>query len=218
MRPIIESNQASRRFLIAPIAGALFLLLLVGICIYGLLRGPAAPAPAPRTVTTEAPAVQKTDPEPVAEQTDAEQFTRDLAERLFAWDTTLGRIPVEYMQPIFDITDPDEAPGLASDLRGYVPDDAVWGQLREFSTRQWLTIDTATVPAAWAGIKEQAKPGLLPLGATAYTITGTRHRAGTWDRENIKDARPVAFTIFVACPNDQSCRLLRLSGVDQPLR
>ena len=59
--------------------------------------------------------------------------------------------------------------------------------------------------------------GLLP-GATAYTVTGTRHRTGVWEGQGVTDARPVSFTIFAACPDDEDCRLLRLSALDTPLR
>ena len=219
MRRTASPGQPSSRYLLTVIGGGLLLLLLVGIGVYGLLRGPGS-EPAPRTAVAETPALQapRLDLEPVAETSDAERFARAVATRLFAWDTATGRPPVEYMQPIVDRTDADEAPGLTADLRGYFPDDETWRGLREFSTRQWLDIDTIDGPASWAGIVAETKPGLLPPGATAYTITGNRHRAGVWDGQDVSDVRPVAFTIFLACPPDEDCRLLRLSGVDQPLR
>ena len=72
----------------------------------------------------------------------------------------------------------------------------------------------AAVDPAWA----QAGAGQLPPGAIAYTITGTRHRTGVWDGRETSDARPITFTIFAACPDDEDCRLLRLSALDTPLR
>ncbi len=219
MRRTTPPGTLSPRNLVAVIGGGTLLLLLVGIGVYGLLRGPG-PEPAPRNPAAETPARQTPglDPEPVAETSDAERFARDVATRLFAWDTATGRLPVEYMQPIVDRTDVDEAPGLTADLRGYFPDDETWRDLREFSTRQWLDIDTIDIPASWASIVEQTQSGLLPPGATAYTITGNRHRAGVWDGKDVSDVRPVSFTTFLACPPDEDCRLLRVSGVDQPLR
>ena len=70
----------------------------------------------------------------------------------------------------------------------------------------------------------QAAPGQLPRGATAYTITGTRHRAGIWGTEPVEATRPVSFTVFIACAppapefSTSLCRLLRLSELDNPLR
>lgn len=219
MRRTASPGTLSPRHLLAVIGGGLLLLLLVGIGVYGLLRGPDSD-PSPRTPAAETPARQTPDlnPEPVAKTLDGERFAREIAARLFAWDTTTGRSPVEYMQPIVDRTDVDEAPGLTADLRGYFPDEETWRDLREFSTRQWLDIGSIDVPASWAGIVAETKPGLLPPGATAYTITGNRHRAGVWDGKDVSDVRPVSFTIFLACPPDEECRLLRVSGVDEPLR
>lgn len=219
MRRTASPGTPSHRYLVAVIGGGLLLLLLVGIGVYGLLRGPGT-EPAPRTPAVEAPAepAPGLEPRPVTESPDGERFARGIAERLFAWDTSMGRMPADYMQPLIDAADPAEAPGLAADLRAYFPDDPAWGELRKYSTRQWLTIEAATIPESWAGIVAQAKPGLVPPGATAYTITGTRHRAGLWDDKPVEDARPVSFTIFAACPDGDACRLLRLSAPDQPLR
>ena len=219
MRQPTAPEQSSRRLRIALIGGGLVLALLVGIGVYGLLRGPAAqPAPDTHSTSTKAPEPGRDlTPRPKPESTEAERFSRSVAEGLFAWDTGLGYGAHEYMQAIVDVADREEAPGLAADLRAYFPDDTAWGELRNYETRQWLTIDTITVPETWPGVVANARPGTLPPGAAAYTITGSRHRVGSWEGQDVSDARPVSFTIFAACPPDDSCRLLRLSAVDTPM-
>lgn len=58
----------------------------------------------------------------------------------------------------------------------------------------------------------------LPAGTTAYTITGTRHRAGVWDGRRVTTTGRVSFTVFETCqPTYPTCRLLRLSQLDNPL-
>lgn len=226
------TDRHRRRLLIAAIAGGLVLILLVGLGVYGLLRGPAQPAgPADRTPgTPAAPAPSSARPpeapQPIPLSTDAEGFARTVAEALFAWDTTTGYGPADYAQPLVDVGDPsgDETPGLASDIRSYLPTPEAWAQLRTYQTRQWLSIEAAFVPDAWEVAVAQAAPGQLPPGAIAYTIEGTRHRDGTWGTEPVEASRPVSFTVFLACspPAPQfrigPCHLLRLSQLDNPLR
>jgi len=123
-----------------------------------------------------------------------------------------------------DAADDSEADALASDVRAYLPTAEAWAQLTTYQTRQWLTIDAATVPAAWATAEAQAAPGQLPHGATAYTITGTRHRTGIWGTMPVEATRPVSFTVLIACApparefSASLCHLLRLSELDNPLR
>lgn len=217
-----NADRPPRRLFIAAAAGTAVLLLLIGVGVYGLLRGPAAPdtshTPASPTSPAEEARQPSFTPRPVAATSDAEAFARSVAERLFGWDTGLEYGPVDYMQRLVDVADTAEAPGLAADVRGYFPEARAWGELRQYQTRQWIEIDTIEVPADWAAAKAQAGAGQLPPGAIAYTVTGTRHRAGMWDGRETSDARPVAFTIFASCTSEDGCRLLRLSAVDQPLR
>ena len=92
-------------------------------------------------------------------------------------------------------------------------------KLRTYGTRQWLTIDDAFVPASWNEALDQATEGQLLPGTIAYTVTGTRHRAGIVGTDAQETSRPIAFTLFIACePSFDECRLLRLSEVDNPLR
>lgn len=216
----------------ATLIAALVLLLLIGVGIYGLFQGPNTrePAPAPSvSATTGDPApttAAGAGPVPVLSLGGPEVFAGEVAEALFTWDTTSGYGPPDYAQVIADVTASIEADAAASDVRAYLPTPAAWAQLRPHQTRQWLTIDTVAIPAAWETAVSQAAAGQLPDGAVAYTITGTRHREGTWGTTR----RPVAFTVFLVCtpersaappPQDAlvvSCELLRLSQLDNPLR
>ncbi|MBN9373959.1 MAG: hypothetical protein J0I40_00920, partial [Cellulomonas sp.] len=55
-------------------------------------------------------------------------------------------------------------------------------------------------------------------GLIAYTIAGTRHRAGVWFDRPVTSEHPVAFTVFLSCPPaSEHCALLRLSQLNNPL-
>ncbi|WP_025155406.1 hypothetical protein [Leifsonia aquatica] len=219
MRRISGPGEKSRRLPVVLMATGVVLLLLVGAGIYGLLRGPGTAEPASSYESSTPVAPDRTHAlAPIEAESDAEQFARTVATRLFAWDTTIGRDVAEFMRPLIDVADPEEAPGLVSDLRGYYPDQESWAKLRDVRTRQWLTVDTLSAPPTWSAVTEQAAPGLIPPGAGAFTVTGTRHRAGIWEGQSVTDVRPVSFTVFIACPAGDACRLLRLSAVDQPMQ
>ncbi|MBO1903255.1 hypothetical protein J4H92_15025 [Leucobacter weissii] len=220
-----------RRFLIAAVAGGLALLLLVGVGIYGLLRGPApssTPGPQDRPSTTapahpdRAPAA----PEAIPQNLTPEAFARSIAAALFTWDTTSGNAPSDYAQVLADVAHVSEADAFVGDVRAYLPTNDAWAQLRSYATTQWLSIDRVCVPDAWETALAQAAPNQMPHGATAYTIEGTRHREGTWHTEPVEASRPVAFTIFLVCSSDAPgagartgwCEVLRLSQLDAPLR
>jgi hypothetical protein len=211
-----------RRMLIATVmAGIGILVLLVSIGAYGLLRGPASahPESAPTTSATTTPtAASIAQPRPVTVSTNTEMFARAVSNALFHWDTHGSAGPFEWAQMLMNVGDPEESAGLASDIRGYLPTIEQWEQLEVYGTRQRLTIDSARVPAAWATAVAQAAPGQLPPGASAYTISGVRHRDGVWDGEPITTASEVTFTVFIACPRAEDCRLLRLSRPNEPLQ
>lgn len=223
-----------RTMLIAAIAGGLILLLLIGIGVYGLIRGPQPTEPAD-TVPTGSPAATSparapAGPERVVAVGGAEEFAVAVTEALFTWDTTSGYGPADYAQMIADVTATTEADAAASDVRAYLPTPEAWAQLRTHQTRQWPTIDTIEIPAMWADAVAQAAPGQIPAGTVAYTITGTRHRTGYWPADPVTTTRPVAFTVFLTCtperhaatppadPISGTCLLLRLSQLDTPLR
>ncbi len=105
-----------------------------------------------------------------------------------------------------------------TDIGNYLPDPATWAKLRTYATRQWLDIETVTVPEAWAAALEQAAPGQILPDTIAYTITGIRHRDGTWNDQPVTYTAPASFTAFVVCaPSYPECHLLRLSLPDEPL-
>lgn len=233
MDPAAPDARRRRRLLIATIAGGLVPLLLVGVGVYGLLRGPASrtdTTPAGPSVPSATSTPAGTDgqgPAAVSQTGGPEAFARAVAVALFTWDTTSGYQAVDYAQMLADVAADEEADALAGDVRAYLPNPQAWAHLRQYQTRQWLTIDTAVIPEAWETTAiAQAAPGQIPDGAVAYTIDGTRHRDGTWGTEPVEASRPVTFTVFIVCTptvtnrgiTGTSCELLRLSQLDSPLR
>lgn len=150
---------------------------------------------------------------------DPQTFAGNVALALFTWDTTTGLMPLDYTSALLDVGDPtgQEQAGLAADIATYLPTRDAWIDLRQYATTQTLTIDSIQVPNAWNEAVEQAHPGQLPDGAAAYTIHGTRQRDGVWNGAPTSAERDVAFTVFIACPPDETCHLLRLSQLDNPL-
>lgn len=223
-------SRWSRGRLIALIAAALVLLILAGVGIYGLLAGPHRPAasfaPAPSVTAPSQPVTATPRLPKVALSSDPDQFARNVAGALFAWDTGSGLMPLDYTSVILAVGDPSgtEQAGLAADVASYLPTRETWIELRKYATTQHLTIEKTFVPKAWAEAVAQAQPGQLPKGATAVTIEGTRHRSGVWNGEPVTSAQPVSFTIFLACPPPAPefrtglCYVLRLSQLDKPLR
>lgn len=230
----MEPTARRRTMLIATIAGGLILILLVGVGVYGLIRGPQ-PTESDDTVpsdqpTATSPVAEPADPEPVIGLGGPEEFAVAVAEALFTWDTSSGYGPADYAQMLADVTADSEADAAASDVRAYLPTPEAWAQLRTHQTRQWLTVDTIEIPDAWEDAAEQAAPGQIPDGAVAYTITGTRHRTGYWGTDPVTTTHDVALTVFLICtpernpapapadPIIENCALLRLSQLDNPLR
>lgn len=211
------------------IIAGIALIILATVGIYGLVTGSGQPqttrqSAAPTSTPSEvSPSRAPLAPEPpqVEGSTDPDMFARNLTQTLFTWDTTVGLWPLDYSAVILAVGDPSgtEQAGLASDLTNYLPSRQQWVELRKHSTSQTLTIDNAYVPDAWAGAVEQAAPGQIPAGATAITVEGTRHRSGTWEGHPVADDSSVSFTVFLACPKEaQSCHVLRLSGLNNPLK
>ncbi|WP_090586827.1 hypothetical protein [Arthrobacter subterraneus] len=218
-----------RRRRIAVLAAVVAVLVLAGVGGYGFLTGPptstdtesgvgsgpvvTTPAVPVPTVTPRLPVVAGSD--------DPETFARNVATALFGWDTASGFIPLDYTSVLLAVGDPTgaEQAGLASDITTYLPTRQAWVELRQYATTQHLTIDTLFVPDAWDTAVAQAQPGQLAEGTTAYTIEGTRHRTGLWNDEPVASEHAVAFTVFIICgPAYDTCHLLRLSQLDNPLR
>jgi hypothetical protein len=174
-------------------------------------RSTAATSQAPEPVTVPS-ALEPTD--------DPATFARRVALALFAWDTAtlVGRS--DHIEQLVAVADPtgQSTPGLVGDLGNYLPTPDAWGELAQYETRQWLSIDSVTTPQLWADAVVQAGPdGLLP-GTTAFTIRGVRHRWGVWEGEPVATSHEVAFTVFIVCaPSYPNCHLLRLSLLDKPL-
>ena len=205
-------------------------MVLVVFGVYGLLTGPngaptdnTAPTPAAPASPAPSPGVSprplRPVVPPVAASRDPETFAGNVAHALFTWDTTTGLMPLDYTSALLDVGDPTgtEQAGLAADIASYLPTRDAWVKLRPYATTQTLTIDSIAVPHSWAQAVQQAHPGQLPAGATAYTIHGTRHRDGTWNGKPTSAEQDVAFTVFIACPPGRDCYLLRLSELDNPL-
>ena len=219
----------SRRTLVALIAASIAVILVTGVGIYGIIIGsrettaPIGPSPS----STE-PAAQPSRESPfrpsritaIPHSTDAEGFSRSVATALFTWDTGSGFLPLDYTEVILDVADPTgtEQPGLAADIAMYLPTQDAWTQLRQYATSQHLEITSAFVPDAWTDALAQARPGQLPAGTTAFTLEGIRHRSGLWNGDQVSAEQEVAFTVFIACPPDDSCYVLRLSQLNNPLR
>jgi hypothetical protein len=211
-----------RRLVIAIAGSGVVLLVLVIIGVYGLLRPPGTASqqdrPASEASVASAPPTPAHQPKPVRETSRPELFVRRVAEVLFRWDTRTDTGPSEWAQALVDVANPAEAAGVASDVRGYLPGTEMWERLRAYGTRQWLEVDSVTVPETWSTALEQAASGQIPRGAAAFTVVGTRHRAGTWDTEGLRTEQLASFTVFVVCTDGQPCTLLRLSQLDHPLK
>ncbi|MGN7862931.1 hypothetical protein ACTJI8_20335 [Microbacterium sp. 22303] len=218
------------RLIVSLAAAGLVLLVLTGIGIYGLITGPrdqgtpadsdvrahptqTATVPSSATPTAhELPALPSTD--------DPERFARAVAQTLFTWDTFTTLTPDDHRAVVLEAADPSgaETPGLINDLGNYFPSEATWRQLSEYRTAQTLSIDKLHVPAEWFDAVEAAD-GQIADGLIAYTVEGVRHRSGQWVDQPAESEHPVAFTMFLSCPPyTDSCVLLRLSKLDQPLR
>ena len=178
-----------------------------------VVTSPGDPAPTGTPTLPALPEVEASD--------EPETFADNVATALFAWDTASGLMPLDYSAVVLAVGDPSgaEQAGLASDVAAYLPSRDAWLELRQYDTAQHLTIDNLFVPEAWGEAVKQAQPGQLAPGTVAYTIEGTRHREGVWNDEQVNSELSVAFTVFIVCgPTYDTCNLLRLSQLDNPLR
>ncbi|MEW1976311.1 hypothetical protein AB0301_14720 [Microbacterium profundi] len=222
------STPGVRRKTVVIAIAAVLVLAVTGVGVYGLLIGPREPGTAspvqPTTSDPTASSAPVPNPTPtlssISASRDPETFARRVSDALFTWDTAAGLLPLDYTSVILEVGDPtgEEQAGLASDIATYLPSREAWLQLREYATAQSLTIENAYVPDAWAEAQTQSS-GQLAEGTTAITIEGTRHRTGTWNRTPVESDHAVSFTVFLVCPPTyDTCHLLRLSELDNPLR
>ena len=224
----MPQTRFPRRLTIILIVSAAVLAVLAGVGLYGLLLAPPSNPSASESATGNPPGGSTSTPSPtsstppvIREFDDPAIFARSVANALFTWDTATEFGPTDYAQVIVDVGDPsgNETAGLASDVRTYLPTADAWAQLRTMQTRQWLDIGEVFVPDEWATALEQASDGQILPGTVAYTITGVRQREGIHGTEPVTSSHDVAFTVFITCePTFDTCRVLRLSELDNPLR
>ena len=225
------SDARSRRRMIAMLAAIVAVLVLTGIGVYGLISGPPtstepssdeSSGPGPVVTVPSGPVPTTTPRLPVVRPSaDPETFAGNVVTALFSWDTASGFMPLDYTSVVLGVGDPSgaEQAGLAADIATYLPSREAWIELRQYTTAQHLTIDNVYVPDAWGDAVARAQPGQLAEGTIAYTIEGTRHREGVWNEQAVTSEHTVAFTVFLVCgPTYDTCHLLRLSQLDNPLR
>lgn len=219
--------ELARRQLLLILIGVIALATMA-VGIYGLVRQPDAESERPRDGAslpgqpvefTPMPA-QAMDPPSLPPTADPVAYARSVAIAIFEWDTTSGFLPTDYSAAVLADADPtgEETPGLLTDVGTYLPTVEQWLDLTTMGVSQSLDIEEAAIPESWSATLEQARGQLRP-GTTAVTVTGIRHRRGTWDGEPAHVSYPVSFTVFVACPPAfERCHVLRLSQLDNPLR
>lgn len=221
-----RTRLSGRPPLIIVSVAAVVLTVLIGVGVYGLVRGPAEPSnsrPADSADTSAQPepptSSARTVPQALPRTADPVRYARSVAEAVFTWDTMSGLMPAGYASVVIADADPSgyETNGLVSDLANYQPTTETWQQLRAYRVTQSLTIERAYVPSSWPGIVASAGDQLTP-GTVAVTIEGVRHRAGVWYGKHVTADHDVSFTVFVACrPAFDRCHVLRLSQLDNPL-
>ncbi len=224
-----SSNPALRRHRLVGLAVGLSLTgCLVGACLalssgqHGP-DGAERPAGSPPQYADGSPASdtnRTSDRRSLAGNSDPEAFASAVARALFDWDTAAAPQLSEHVDQLLTVADPTgaESQGLIADVAAYLPTDEAWAYLKRYYTRQWIEIESVTVPDLWAEALEEAGPGGFAPGTAAYTIEGVRHRTGIWESDDVSSAHDVAFTVFIVCgPTYPSCHLLRLSRLDEPL-
>jgi len=198
------------------------LVILAGIGVYGLIVGPREPHTPPMTEPssrpTTAPSPATSPLPPIAHTGDPVRFAESVAHAIFDWDTADNVMPADLIDHALTVADPTgfETPGFRQDLTSYLPTKEQWSVLRQFDAAQSLTIDTIGIPDSWAPIAADPANEIAD-GTVAVTITGTRTRTGGWNDEPATKTYPVEFTMFVSCPAEGTCSVLRLSRLGAAL-
>lgn len=212
-----------RRLIIAVTAACLVLASLVGVGLYRLIRTPAhtpATSAVGSTTVTNPPTTVGAQLNGLVGTDNPVTYARAVAQALFEWDTMSGLAPENYQSVISEDADPSgiETSGLVNDLAVYFPTDAQWQQLRPYKTAETLTIQRAYIPPTWAQAVA-SDPKTVRPGTTAVTIDAVRYRTGSWYGTPATTSDPASFTVFVACqPTFPRCQILRLSGLNTPLK
>lgn len=216
--------QMSRGRIIALAVLGVLVLAMVGVGVYGLIVGPRDAAAPTRTEppgapATAAPSATPIPLVPIAHTSDAERFAESVAHAIFDWSTQANILPGDIVEHVLAFGDPTgfETNGLYADLTTYLPTREQWSILREYGTAQSLEIRSLGVPESWAAIAANPANEIAP-GTVAVTVEGIRTRTGGWDGEQTTKVYSVEFTMFLACPDDGTCSLLRLSNFGQALR
>lgn len=215
------------RFAASKLAVILVVALVAAAAVTVLLlvwtspaKAPSQPRPAATTEPTNTGRAI-TSGDLVDQSGDAENFAVSVASTLFAWDTAAGTPLNEYTGRILAVADPsgEESAGLMTDLSTYLPSPESWEDLKTYETRQWIDITSYEVPDAWTSAELNSETTDLAEGTTAVTVTGLRRRVGIWQGRPAQTVDEVSFTIFMTCrPTFDTCRLLRLSQLNNPLR
>lgn len=221
--PTTPEALRRRRMIVAGVAIALLLIVFVTYAVLAHRSASTTSPPGDDAVSAVAPSPgpgeERAELAPLTPTSDPEAFARQVAEAIFAWDTTSIVSRADHVERLVAVADPtgESTAGLLGDLDNYLPTTVAWAQLAQYETQQWLTIMSVTTPTLWSEAESQAGSGLLP-GTTAFTIDGLRHRSGLWEGEPVSSSHDVTFTVFVVCgPSYPRCHLLRLSMLDQPL-
>lgn len=218
MNPMAASGHRSVTRL--AVTTAVLVLIVTGAITASTLRSdhPVASPERPPTVSPTAEQFRSEtvtdDDTPSSSIAQAEAFAREVTLLLFTWDTVTGPEPVAIRGKVVALADltGEETPGLLVDLDAYLPDDVTWRHLDGLGARQWIEVETATVPSAWEDAVAH-EPGLA--GTYAVNVTGTRHREATAVAVADRTENPVRFTAFVRCTADGACFLLRLGRLGE---
>lgn len=183
-------------------------------------QAPPQPRPGPASgPTTTGPAT--TGGNVVAQTDDPYTFAVSAASTLFAWDTTSSTPLSEYSGRLLAAAAPsgEESAGLVTDLSTYLPSPESWEDLKTYETRQWIDVQSYEMPDEWKSAEVNGEATDLAEGTSAITVTGLRRRSGIWQGKPAQTVDEVSFTIFMTCrPTYDTCRLLRLSQLNKPLR
>lgn len=199
-------------------------VLAIAATVVGLSKSDDVPSP--RTAAVENPAPARSlsadhDTRRVTQTAEPETFAVSVATSLFTWDTTAPTPLSEYTGHFLAVAAPsgDESAGLVTDLSTYLPSPESWEDLKTYQTRQWIDITSYEVPGEWKSAEFNGETMDLAEGTTAITVTGLRRRSGIWQSKPAQTVDEVSFTIFMTCqPTYSTCRLLRLSQLNKPLR
>ena len=223
LRPGVVGKPRRRRLIVTVMSASLVLTTLVGVGLYGLLRPPAQ-APTTPVVGGSSPANPSptvgADLKSLVHTNNPVRYADAVARALFVWNTMSPLTPEDYQSVVSEDADPSgiETSGLVNDLASYFPSNAQWQQLRQYKTAETLTVDRSYIPAGWDPAVASDSAAVRP-GTTAVTIDAVRHRTGSWYGRSAASSDPVSFTVFVTCrPTFSRCHILRLSGLNTPLK